>query len=129
MSRFSSALSSDWSSDGFLEMSPTEGWPGLLAVVDVEAVDDGDSGAGFAGSDGDEFAEAPPESDGSAAATPVDTATPRPTANVSPLTRDTFFDATMSCLLRRTDSFTEAVNASAVVQRAEIYARDNDFAG
>jgi len=124
MSRFSTGSLPDLS-DCLLEMSPRELSPGLLAAGDVEPLDDGEPDEGFDGSDGDVFAGAPPESDGSAAATPVDTATPRPTANVSPLTRDTFFDATMSGLLRRTDSFTEAVNAPAVVQRRNLRSRQS----
>jgi len=69
-------------------------------------VDDADEGADEVESDeesedSDDFGEGPLVSDGSAEATPwpVDTATPRPIAKVSPLRRDAFFGVTMTGLL------------------------------
>jgi hypothetical protein len=99
VSCFSSVLSPDltlgFSSVDSFEVAPAAGRPVLLPVVD-----DADPDEGFEESGDDEFVDSPAESDGSAAATPVDTATPRPTASVSPLSRDTFLDVTMTCLLR-----------------------------
>jgi hypothetical protein len=66
-------------------------------------VDDADEGADEVESDeeSEDFGEGPLVSDGSAEATPwpVETATPRPTAKVSPLSRDAFFGVTMTGLL------------------------------
>jgi hypothetical protein len=108
--------------------SPTDVWVVSLPVDDAdEDADEFESDE--ESEDSDDFGEGPPVSDGSAEATPVETATPRPTAKVRPLSRDAFFGVTMTVLLCPGDRSLRRVVRAPGGPGQKIYARDNEVRG